>query len=145
MSISLSTPEWSLLSNVCDTECCQLFHSPMALLSCAACSEFRVGAVLSRRLDPHGGKEPLEVSSNPNHSTNVLSTPFVVDISQDCRGQQATLKWWLQRLCVLSAEKDVMAMAVTAVLYCTGLLWKAGWHSSGHRDVQDTFDKYCYI
>lgn len=146
MPISLSTPEWSwatLFSNVSyiDSECCQLFHSPMELLSCATCSEFSVDTLLSRRLDPLSGREPPEVSSNPNHSTNVWSTISVADTSQDYRGQQATLSWWLQRLCVLHAGKDVMAMAMTAVLYWTGLLWNPGCHSNGHRDVQDTFDK----
>lgn len=63
MPISLSTPEWSwatLFSNVSyiDSECCQLFHSPMELLSCATCSEFSVDTLLSRRLDPLSGKEP---------------------------------------------------------------------------------------
>lgn len=117
MPISLSTPEWSqatLFSNVSyiDSECCQLFHSPMELLSCATCSEFSVDTLLSRRLDPLSGREPPEVSSNPNHSTNVWSTISVADTSQDYRGQQATLSWWLQRLCVLHAGKDVMAMAM---------------------------------
>lgn len=132
MLIALSTPEWSwaiLLSDVPDTasECCQPFHSPMELLCCATCSQFRADTVLSRRLDSPAGREPPEVSSNPNHSINMLSTPSVDDTSQNCRGdmgQRATghPHWWLQRFCVLSAGKDVLAMAMTAVLYWPGLL-----------------------
>lgn len=99
MPISLSTPEWSratLLSNVSytDSECCQLFHSPMELLSCAIWSEFSADTVLSRRLDPLSRREPPEVSSNPNHSTNVLSTTSVADTSQDYRGAEGNWPPW---------------------------------------------------
>lgn len=63
--------------------------SPMEFLSCASCSEFRVGTVLSRSLDPPSGREPPEVSSNLNHSINVLSTPLWLISARTAEGTWA--------------------------------------------------------